>query len=148
MSAVPCIDPLEVVSRLYWAEGDDLELKSARGGLPHSLWETYSAMANSQGGVILLGVEDDGRVSGIADPPRLKKGFWDTINNRGKVNVNLLGPGDLVELTEGSATLLVTRVPPDCWRSCGGHNAPPARADGARCPPPGSDGEPDAGSPA
>ena len=111
MSAVPCIDPLEVVSRLYWAEGDDLELKSARGGLPHSLWETYSAMANSQGGVILLGVEDDGRVSGIADPPRLKKGFWDTINNRGKVNVNLLGPGDLVELTEGSATLLAIRVP-------------------------------------
>ncbi len=26
MSALPCIDPLEVLGRLYWAEGDDLAL--------------------------------------------------------------------------------------------------------------------------
>lgn len=111
MAALPHFDPLAILSRLDWSEGDDLEWKSARGGLPGSLWETYSAMANTQGGVILLGVEDDGTLSGVPDPARLKKGLWDTVNNRGKVSTNLLGPGDVVELVQGQATLLVVRVP-------------------------------------
>jgi ATP-dependent DNA helicase RecG len=111
MAGTPRLDPLDILSRLDWVEGDDLEFKSARGGLPASLWETYSAMANTQGGVILLGVEDDGWVSGVPDPARLKKTFWDTINNRGKVSVNLLSTRDLLEQTQGEATFLIIRVP-------------------------------------
>ena len=55
------IDPLEILTRLNWAESDDLEFKSPRSGLPGSLWETYAAIANSQDDVILLGVGDDGK---------------------------------------------------------------------------------------
>ena len=39
-----------------YRENYRLEAKKTRGGLPNSLWDTYSAMANCYGGVILLGV--------------------------------------------------------------------------------------------
>jgi len=105
------INPLDILLELEWAEGDDLEFKSARGGLPKSLWETYSAMANSHGGVILLGVEDDGRVTGVREPRRLKKAFWDTVNNRGKVSLNLCSDADVTEVKHPDGQILAIRVP-------------------------------------
>ena len=46
-------------------EGTDWELESAKGGLPGSLWATYSAVANSEGGTIVLGARerDDGKIA-------------------------------------------------------------------------------------
>ena len=105
------LDPVEILARLDWTEYEELEFKSARGGLPRSLWDTYSAMANTHGGVILLGVENDGSVSGIGDPERIKKAFWDTINNRGKVSANLLTDADMMTIPYGAATILAIRVP-------------------------------------
>ncbi len=105
------VNPLDILIQLDWTEGDDLEFKSAQGGMPKSLWETYSAMANSHGGVILLGVEDNGLVTGVREPRRLKKAFWDTVNNRGKVNLNLCTDADVAEVVHPGGTILAIRVP-------------------------------------
>ena len=73
-----------ILEILDLGEDRDREFKSARGGLPRSLWETYSSMANTEGGVIILGVKEksDGRfeVQGLSDTglSKLKSDFWNT----------------------------------------------------------------------
>ena len=79
-------------------EGVDIEYKSAKGGLPSDLWETYSAFANTGGGTIWLGVAQKHNaldIHGVADPEKMVSDFWNTINNRGKVNINLLAARDV-----------------------------------------------------
>lgn len=77
-----------------YKENGNLEVKSAKGGLPNSLWESYSAFANSDGGVIILGVneKEHGRlvVEGLNDAHKTLKDFWNAINNRQKVSSNIL----------------------------------------------------------
>jgi predicted HTH transcriptional regulator len=81
------------------AEAYDLECKAAqgrdgRGEVPDDVWKTYSAMANTEGGVILLGVQEKPRGTfaavGLVDVERVRKGLWDSLHNRNKVSVNLL----------------------------------------------------------
>ena len=82
-----------------YREDNRREVKKANGGLPNSLWDTYSSFANCYGGVIILGVkeEKDGswRTTGLKNEAKLRKDFWDTINNPKKVNLNLLADDDV-----------------------------------------------------
>lgn len=80
------------------SESVELEFKLAQGAdgkgkLPDDFWRTYSAMANTRGGLIVLGVREKKGVftiEGIGDIATVKKQLFDIANNKKKVNVNLL----------------------------------------------------------
>lgn len=86
------------------AESSDLECKRAggkdgRGELPRDFWESYAAMANTDGGVVLLGVKQKGskfHLAGLEDTDGVIKALFDTANNLGKVSVNLLTNSDVI----------------------------------------------------
>ncbi|MDO4798758.1 MAG: putative DNA binding domain-containing protein [Coriobacteriales bacterium] len=104
---------LDLASLAGLREGNRLEFKSAVGGLPNSLWETYSAFANTDGGVIVLGVreEKDGMPvpSGLKNPETVRKQLWDVLNNRKKTSANILVDSDVVaDMFEEHPVIVVT----------------------------------------
>lgn len=57
---------IPIINRLLKQnEGTRLEYKEARSALPRNLFETICAMLNRDGGDILLGVDDTGKIQGI-----------------------------------------------------------------------------------
>ena len=84
-------------------EGNRFEAKLAKGGLPVSLWDTYCSFANTEGGLILLGVKENKNhtftVEGVSNPEQLEKAFWDGVNNKKVVSINILSNSN-VEIKE------------------------------------------------
>ena len=98
-----------------YRENNRLEVKKAKGGLPNSLWETYSSMSNCYGGMVLLGVieQSDGSfvTTGLKDVEKLRKDFWNTINNNKKVSANLLTDGDVTSYEVNGDIVLAVHIP-------------------------------------
>lgn len=96
-------------------ENERLEYKAAQGGLPRSLWETYSAFANTDGGTIVLGVKecDDGSLEacGVADPHGLVSSFWNTVHNPNKVSACLLAGSDVSIREVGDVSVVAIGIP-------------------------------------
>ncbi len=98
-----------------YREDNRREVKKAKGGLPLSLWESYPAFANCYGGVIILGVKEDKDgswyMTGLENAAKLRKDFWDTINNKNKVSANLLTDSDIEIYEENGNVIMVIYVP-------------------------------------
>ena len=98
-----------------YKEDNRREVKTAKDGLPGNLWETYSAMANTYGGVIICGVKEhsDGSwfTTGMKDIQKLKRDFWNQINDGNKVSINLLREKDVEACEINGDVILVIHVP-------------------------------------
>lgn len=98
-----------------YRENNRIEVKKAAGGLPKSLWSTYSSFANTVGGIILLGVEEkaDGSFQTIAldHPERIIQDFWNGVNNRKIVNSNILYESNVTLKEVDGNSIIVIEVP-------------------------------------
>lgn len=115
----------ELTELLEFGEKISLECKKSATTLPKSIWSSYSAFANTTGGVIVLGVEEIEEhgslfpryeIQGVKNVDRQIKDFWNTINSD-KVNVNILSDDKVYPLTVNGVTVIVIDVPQADYRS-------------------------------
>ena len=98
-----------------YRENNRLEAKRAVCGLPQSIWETYSAFANTCGGLILMGVEEYPDHSlhpvDLPDPSGLLQDFWTILNDSDKVSCNILKDSDVQEILLHGKHIIAVQVP-------------------------------------
>ena len=109
----------EILEMLKYGEHIHLECKKAEPTLPNSVWETYSSFANTDGGLILFGIEEhikeadfDRRFTfvQIKNPMQRIKDFWNTINSD-KVSSNILVDADVGTCEINDTTIIWINVP-------------------------------------
>lgn len=72
---------MDIFELMDIGENSEIEFKKAKNSVPKDLWETYSAMANTNGGTIVLGVEErfdkDEKfdISGVESVEKMLKDF-------------------------------------------------------------------------
>ena len=100
-------------------ESVDLECKLAagrdgKGALPEDFWPTYSSFANTEGGIVLLGVREKQEhfiVEGVVNVAKVRKELFDALNNRQKVSANLLTDSQVREIQLEGRTVVVVEIP-------------------------------------
>ena len=114
------IDEKTIKTALLKGERVTLECKKAQSNVPIDMWKTYSAFANTYGGLILLGVHEDLKekdvtkrfaIIGVDDAEKIRKDIWNVVNNPEKVSMNLLKDEDVEVLEMDGKKVVAINVP-------------------------------------
>ena len=92
-------------------ENQHVEFKKAKNDFPNDAFETICAFLNTEGGMLILGVEDDGTIKGVNPDSidNIKTKFITSINNQ-----QILSPTiylDINEVKIDNKTILYARIP-------------------------------------
>lgn len=114
MLEIATLDDIRTLKESFELECKLAAGKDGNGELPKDFWETYSAFANSDGGDILLGVEEKkGRfqLGGIKNVTRVMDDLWNLANNSQKASANVLKQDYVHEIQIDGKTLIRVHVP-------------------------------------
>jgi ATP-dependent DNA helicase RecG len=92
-------------------EGLSIEFKNAKDAVPSSFYETVVSFSNTDGGTILLGVDDNGKITGIEKTAsvKLQKDIITALNARECINPPVFVQPIIIEHPEG--TIMVVQIP-------------------------------------
>lgn len=101
----------QLLSIIRKGEGLNSEFKRAASSIPQDAFETVVSFSNTEGGVLLFGVEDEGTITGIDQTlkNRLLKNLVSALNDTGCINPPLYLQPTTVEL--GNKTIIVLQTP-------------------------------------
>ena len=88
--------------------------RDGKGELPNDFWPTYSAMANTDGGTVVLGVRErkgQFELVGIEHIEKVKAELFNNLNNQQKISANLLNNQNVYEQELQGKTLLIIDIP-------------------------------------
>ncbi|NQU64736.1 MAG: putative DNA binding domain-containing protein, partial [SAR324 cluster bacterium] len=91
----------EILELLNQHEWKDVEFKEARTAVPKSAYESVSAFANTEGGLLVFGVKKDGsdfEVVGVVDVDKVQNDFLTSLRQKDKIS-------RIIEVQEGLENL-------------------------------------------
>ena len=101
---------------LYLLDGGEtsrVECKLAAKAIPDSFWESYSAFANTDGGIVLLGIKEENRrfsIEGVSDAKKIVADFWNTVNGS-KVSANVVYDHNVHVIDCDGKTVIAIEIP-------------------------------------
>ncbi|WP_320042172.1 RNA-binding domain-containing protein [uncultured Desulfobacter sp.] len=114
MLEIKTLDDISVLSENYEVECKLAAGKDGQGELPKDFWPTYSAFANSYGGEVVLGLKETKkgfRLNGIFNLQKVLDDLWSTLNDPGKISVNLLQEKDVRTFKIDGKNLIQISIP-------------------------------------
>ena len=103
-----------ILKLLEKGETATVECKLAKEGIPKSFWESFSAFANTDGGVILLGIREQERqfsIEGVDDALKIVDDFWNALHSPGKVSAEVVFEHNVQVVDCGDNMIVVVEVP-------------------------------------
>lgn len=97
------------------SESETIEFKQASGGLPRSFWETYSSFSNTNGGFIILGIEENpqgNKITGVNNARKIKDDLFNLLSNKNKVSYNSVTNEDILIEKIENKDIIIVRVHP------------------------------------
>jgi|GEM_PF-262976 len=93
----------DIIGIIKQGEGIRIEFKSAANSIPDSLYETVVSFSNTDGGTILIGVSDNGKVEGIREEliTKFQKDLVSALNSKDCINPPLYVQPGVEQLPDG-----------------------------------------------
>lgn len=107
------INERDINQLLSTGEGLTFEIKTASTTIPKSFWESCSAFANTNGGIIILGISEDAaiKVTGVENPSKLIDDIISTARSS-KISYNIFSmPENVKAISYKDKNIIVCNIP-------------------------------------